>query len=167
MITIYTSRNFRDRAVRCGVSEQRIEPSEPCIYVRTGRQGNDTKPRALFELVVDVLRRGGWGEIIAPALGLEVRLITLPGDAIVLVGHTVVYTEDRLDKHGFNDGWPAVRIARWLSEALGTDVLETDLVDGDAFWEFVVKNDIPEEEWTYRDFAAAVLGIPPEEVQYG
>ena len=167
MITIYTSRNYGDRAERCGVSDQRIEPGEPCIYVKTGRHGNDAKPRALFELVVDALRRGGWEEIIAPALGAVVQVIELPNDSIVLVGRTIIYTEDCLDRDFSNKDWPALRIAKALAKVVGTQAQMIELATEEALREFMADHGIPEEEWTYVAFAAAVLGVSVEEVQYG
>jgi hypothetical protein len=96
-----------------------------------------------------------------------VRLIGLPNDSIVLVGNTVVYTEDGADRAFSNESWPASRIANSLGKALHTEVQVTDLTAPVAFQEFMAEHDISTEEWTYSQLAVAVLGISEEEVRYG
>lgn len=166
-ISIYPSRNYGDRATRCGVSDQRIEPGEQTIYVRTGSRGRDAKPRPLFEMMVDALRRGGWEEIIAPALGLEVRLVRLPNDEIVILGVDIVYTADYDEQGGYNRYCSARFVAEQIAEALGTHVEVWDLTVHERLEAFMAEHGIDPEEWTYQDFATAVLGVPvpPERCQ--
>jgi len=156
MITIYPSRNYGDRAARCGVSDERIEPGERTIYVRTGSRGRDAKARPLFEMVVDALRRGGWGEIIAPALGLEVYLVRLPSDELVVVAGTLVYTADYTEAGGHNRYCSARSIAEHIAQAIRTPLRVLDLTVYEHLEAFMAGHGIDPEQWIHQDFAKAV-----------
>jgi len=93
---------YNARTVRCGLSGEPIRPSQETILVRVGSHGRYVQPVPLLAAAVGAVRELGQGSIIARALGLEVRLIALPEDAIVLVGKRIVYTEDYTEPGGYN-----------------------------------------------------------------
>jgi len=169
-VAIIPSHNYATRRVRCGVSGQLIEKGAPTIHIAC-RRGRDCKPESVLRTVMRVIRRGeqelGWEPVIAPTLGLEVRLITLPEDSIVILGKRIVYIEDLSEKHGYNILATASELARDLAREIGTEVMELDLSNFECRDEFMAEHGISTEEWTYFQLATAVLGISEEEVRYG
>ena len=143
------------RAVRCGISGERIEPSDPtAISLWLGRAHRWVKALALLQEAARLMQEVGQGSQIAPALGWQVRLIELPADRIVVVGDTIVYTESD-DEPTYQSGR---LVAMRVAQALGTVVTDVvDLSDPEAFVAFLTKHGIDRDEWNYAQVVSAVL----------
>ena len=147
------------RAVRCGISGERIEPSDPtAISLWLGRAHRWVKAPALLREAARLMREVGRGSQIAPTLGWQVRLIKLPEHVIVLVGKRIVYAEDYSEGGSYNRYFSAREVAEEIAEALGTKAIVFDLTAYERFEAFMEEHGIDPDEWAYADFAAAVLG---------
>jgi len=159
ILSFRPSSNWRQQRVRCGVSDEFIEEEECTLSVTCLQNGYVCKPEVLFGAVVAAIRRGekerGWKPIIAPALGLDVLLITLPGDSVVMLGKQIIYTEVRSECR-YNE---ARNLARDLADVLGTEMIDFDLLEPERWAEFRAEHDISIDEWRYPQVAAAVLGV--------